>query len=123
MIHPVPNMHEYEEGGQKLNPPEAKKLAGRPKKLRNRQADEPRNPHKASSKNINVTCAKCLQKGYNQRSYKNKLHPKPKMVKMSSKSQTRGGGQATSQPPMSTVSIGLKRRSTRSSTQWYWQRT
>ncbi|GMP31578.1 hypothetical protein CsSME_00005733 [Camellia sinensis var. sinensis] len=97
-------MHEYEEGGQKLNPPEAKKLAGRPKKLRNRQADESRNPHKASSKNIN-------------RSYKNKLHPKPKMVKMSSKSQTRGGGQATSQPPMSTASIGLKRRSTRSSTQ------
>lgn len=68
MIHPVPDMHEYEEGGQKLNPPEAKKLAGRLKKLRNRQADEPRNPHKASRKNINVTCAKCLQKGHNQRS-------------------------------------------------------
>ncbi|CAL5345911.1 unnamed protein product [Camellia sinensis] len=66
MIHPVPDMHEHEEGGQKLNPPEAKKLAGRPKKLRNRQADEPQNPHKASRKNINVTCAKCLQKGHNQ---------------------------------------------------------
>ncbi|CAL5374027.1 unnamed protein product [Camellia sinensis] len=31
-------------------------------------------------------------------------------------SQTRRGGQAASQPPMSTTSIGLKRRSTRSST-------
>ncbi|KAL7179512.1 hypothetical protein ACSBR1_042833 [Camellia fascicularis] len=60
MIHPIPDIQEYEEGGKKLNPPEAKKLAGRPKKLRNRQADEPRNPHKASRKNINVTCAKCL---------------------------------------------------------------
>ncbi|XP_028055286.1 uncharacterized protein LOC114259467 [Camellia sinensis] len=35
-IHPVPDMHEYEESGQKLNPPQAKKLAGRPKKLRNK---------------------------------------------------------------------------------------
>ncbi|CAL5336346.1 unnamed protein product [Camellia sinensis] len=32
---------------------------------------------------------------------------------MSSNIQTRRGGQATSQPPMSTTSIGLKRRSTR----------
>ncbi|CAL5375968.1 unnamed protein product [Camellia sinensis] len=131
----------YKEGGWKLNPPEAKKLVGRPKKLRNRQADEPRNPHKASRKNINVTCAKCLQKGHNQRSCKKKLHPKSKMVKQrctsgqssqpastptltsttnipsNDNSKTRRGGQAASQPPMSTTSIGLKRRSTRSSTQ------
>ncbi|CAL5378123.1 unnamed protein product [Camellia sinensis] len=36
---------------------------------------------------------------------------------MSSNIQTRRGGQAASQPPMSTASIGLKMRSTRSSTQ------
>ncbi|XP_028055287.1 uncharacterized protein LOC114259468 [Camellia sinensis] len=85
-IHPVPDMHKYEECGQKLNPLEAKKLTGRPKKLRNRQADEPRNPHKASRKSINVTCAKCLQKGHNQRSCKNKLHPKSKMRSTSGQS-------------------------------------
>ncbi|CAL5428087.1 unnamed protein product [Camellia sinensis] len=36
---------------------------------------------------------------------------------MSSNIQTIRGGQAASQPPMSTASIGLKRRSTRASTQ------
>ncbi|CAL5391103.1 unnamed protein product [Camellia sinensis] len=36
---------------------------------------------------------------------------------MSNNIQTRRGGQATSQPPMSITFIGLKRRSTRSSTQ------
>ncbi|CAL5420333.1 unnamed protein product [Camellia sinensis] len=36
---------------------------------------------------------------------------------MSNKSQTRRGGQAASQPLITTASIGLKRRSTTSSTQ------
>ncbi|KAL7176505.1 hypothetical protein ACSBR2_029937 [Camellia fascicularis] len=93
--------------------------------------------------------------GHNQKSCKNRLHPKSKMVKrstrgqssssqpaltstprvstrgqsycsqppmttnqMSSGRQTRKGGQSSSQPPVTSASIGLKMRSSRSSTQF-----
>ncbi|KAG5544094.1 hypothetical protein RHGRI_016740 [Rhododendron griersonianum] len=89
MIHPVPDIYEYVQTGlQPLNPPLAKKLGGRPKKARNKQADEPSAKKKgdeqiASRKNLNVTCGKCLQVGHNKRTCKNRLHPKSKMMKRS----------------------------------------
>lgn len=88
MIHPVPDIYEYVQTGlQPLNPPLAKKLGGRPKKARKKQADEPSAKKKgdeqiASRKNLNVTCGKCLQVGHNKRTCKNRLHPKSKMMKV-----------------------------------------
>lgn len=83
MIHAVPGMHDYVVTGiQPLQPPLSRKLTGRPKKLRRRQADEPRDPHKASRKNINVTCGKCLGSGHNKRTCKNRIHPNSTMLKV-----------------------------------------
>ncbi|KAH7853589.1 hypothetical protein Vadar_004442 [Vaccinium darrowii] len=85
MIHPVPGMHDYLViGYQPLQPPLSKKQTGRPKKLRRRQADEPRDPHLASRRNINVTCAKCLGSGHNRRTCKNRIHPNSSMLKKGS---------------------------------------
>ncbi|KAF7149666.1 hypothetical protein RHSIM_Rhsim02G0065400 [Rhododendron simsii] len=93
MIHPVPDMLDFVETGfQPLNPPNSKRGSGRPKKLRRRTADEPRDPNKVTRRGLNVTCAKCMQVGHNQRSCKNRIHPKSKLVKNGQKSN------ATSQP-------------------------
>jgi hypothetical protein len=41
---------------------------GRPKKLRRRDPDEPRNPHKVSRMNRYIKCGKCSKVGHNSRS-------------------------------------------------------
>ncbi|XP_012831102.1 PREDICTED: uncharacterized protein LOC105952133 [Erythranthe guttata] len=83
-ICPVPGEHDYVMTGlPQLLPPIIKKQPGRPKKKRNKTADEQgsRNPSKVSRKKLAVTCAKCLQTGHNKRGCKGQMHPNSKLLK------------------------------------------
>ncbi|XP_047979382.1 uncharacterized protein LOC125221304 [Salvia hispanica] len=68
--------------GYKVTPPPAKKMPGRPKKMRKRDPLEkdPSRPHKLR-KTCAMTCQRCLQQGHNTRSCKNDLVAKPSKEK------------------------------------------
>ncbi|KAI8560202.1 hypothetical protein RHMOL_Rhmol04G0237600 [Rhododendron molle] len=103
MIHPVPDMLDFVETGfQPLNPPNSMRRSGRPKKLRRRTADEPRDPNKVTRKGLNVTCAKCMQVGHNKRSCQNRFHPKSKLVK----AIRSGAGRGATRRGVTTVGTG-----------------
>ncbi|XP_058773528.1 uncharacterized protein LOC131647680 isoform X2 [Vicia villosa] len=53
-------------------PPIMRRAIGRPKKMRNKTADEPKNPYVLSKKFATVTCNKCGQAGHNKRTCKGK---------------------------------------------------
>ncbi|KAG5546978.1 hypothetical protein RHGRI_012869 [Rhododendron griersonianum] len=115
MIHPVPDMLDFVETGfQPLNPPNSKRGSGRPKKLRRRTVDEPRDPNKVTRRGLNVTCAKCMQFGHNKRSCKNMIHPKSKLVKngQTSNATSQPMGTHTDVPP----TIGTRIRAGRGAT-------
>ncbi|XP_027150426.1 uncharacterized protein LOC113750673 [Coffea eugenioides] len=73
--------HLIDNGMQLLNPSFVKKQLGRPKKLRRRVPDEPRDPQKASTKGLTVYCKRCLKVGHNRRTCKEPPHPKSKLYK------------------------------------------
>ncbi|XP_058753081.1 uncharacterized protein LOC131626266 [Vicia villosa] len=60
------------DGQFSINPPVMRRAIGRPKKMRNKVSDEPRNPHVLPGKLTTVTCHKCGGMGHNKRSCKGK---------------------------------------------------
>ncbi|XP_012845398.1 PREDICTED: uncharacterized protein LOC105965402 [Erythranthe guttata] len=87
-VFPVPGEHDYLKSGlPQLLPPVIKKQAGRPKKKRNKTADEQEtrkaDPTKVSRRNLPVTCARCLKVGHNKRGCKGEMHPNSKLHKNS----------------------------------------
>ncbi|CAK9183661.1 unnamed protein product [Ilex paraguariensis] len=82
LVYPVPSHCDWVQTGyDPILPSLIRKQPKRPKKLRKMDADEPRNPFKATRKNIPVSCGKCLKQGHNISSYKNAPHPKSKRFK------------------------------------------
>ncbi|XP_058727746.1 uncharacterized protein LOC131599386 [Vicia villosa] len=55
-----------------MSPPVMRRAIGRPKKMRNKTSDEPKNPFVLPKKFGTVTCNKCGQAGHNKRSCKGK---------------------------------------------------
>ncbi|XP_058776608.1 uncharacterized protein LOC131650925 [Vicia villosa] len=55
-----------------MNPPAMRRAIGRPKNMRNKSNDEPKNPHVLPRKFATVTCHKCGATGHNKRSCKGK---------------------------------------------------
>ena len=53
-------------------PPVMRRAIGRPKKMRIKTGDEPKNPHVLSRSFSTVTCNKCGQTGHNSRTCKGK---------------------------------------------------
>lgn len=83
VIHPVPSYHEWVNSSLlQIHPPEYHKPTNRPKKRRKRAADEPKDPHKASRKNLTVTCARCLTLGHNSRACTKPPHPDSRIFKV-----------------------------------------
>ena len=75
MINPVPGDHDWIETGlTPILPPKCRKQTGRPKKLRRRAADEPRNPYKVSRVGRVMTCQRCGGLRHNTRSCKGQGH-------------------------------------------------
>uniref|UniRef100_A0A2N9H3T4 SWIM-type domain-containing protein n=1 Tax=Fagus sylvatica TaxID=28930 RepID=A0A2N9H3T4_FAGSY len=69
IIHPMPGQDEWIKIRHlPLQPPHVLRLLGRPKKLRRRDPDEPRNPRKVSRMNRHIKCGKCNKVGHNSRS-------------------------------------------------------
>ncbi|WCJ30900.1 hypothetical protein M5689_012421 [Euphorbia peplus] len=65
-IQPVTNMKMWlETGNPPIEPPEVKKMPGRPKKNRRREHDEPRHG-KASRRGLQITCSICKTPGHNK---------------------------------------------------------
>lgn len=70
-INPIPGKHEWVKTNlPSVLPPIIRRPPGRPKKLRKRAADEPRNPYKVSRTNKVVRCGRCNIVGHNTRSCK-----------------------------------------------------
>ncbi|XP_027183865.1 uncharacterized protein LOC113782155 [Coffea eugenioides] len=67
--------HWIDSGIQLLNLPFVKKQPGRPKKLRRRGPDEPRDPLRASKKGLTIYYKRCLKAGHNRELVKNLLIP------------------------------------------------
>src|ERR1051325_8208042 len=59
-------------GQMTINPPLMRREIGRPKKMRNKSNDEPRNPHVLQRNLATITCKKCGALGHNKRSCKGK---------------------------------------------------
>src|ERR1051325_5854126 len=59
-------------GQMEINPPLMRREIGRPKKMRNKSNDKPRNPHVLQRTLATVTCKKYGALGHNKRSYKGK---------------------------------------------------
>ncbi|KAL7212538.1 hypothetical protein ACSBR2_015268 [Camellia fascicularis] len=108
MMHPVPGQHEWVETGMPaVAPPLYRKQPGRPPKIRKKGIDEPINPVRVSRQHRFIVCARCLQKGHNQRSCKGPVHPKSKLFKPTRSNQ---------QQPFSTTTATATATATASST-------
>jgi hypothetical protein len=69
IIHPMPGQDEWIKSGHlPPQPPHVLRPLGRPKKLRRRDPDEPRNPHKVSRMNREIKCGKYNKVGHSLRS-------------------------------------------------------
>uniref|UniRef100_A0A2N9J2Q8 Uncharacterized protein n=1 Tax=Fagus sylvatica TaxID=28930 RepID=A0A2N9J2Q8_FAGSY len=69
IIHPMPGQDQWIKSGHlPPQPPHVLRPPGRPKKLRRRNPDELRNPHKVSRMNRQIKCGKCNKLGHNSRS-------------------------------------------------------
>lgn len=80
IIKPVPSHHEWVHSNfAKIQPPLYHKPCGRPRKLRRKAANEPKNQHKQTRKGGTVTCARCLTLGHNSRACTLPFHPKSRM--------------------------------------------
>ncbi|CAK8532062.1 unnamed protein product [Lathyrus sativus] len=75
IIYPTngPQLWPLLEGQVPIKPPVLRRAIGRPKKLRNKVSDEPRNPHVLPRKLTTVSCHKCGAMGHNKRSCKGKM--------------------------------------------------
>jgi hypothetical protein len=68
MIYPVPSEDQWVRTGQdEVHPPVIRATPGRPKKLRRRGPDEPRNPHCMRKGGVSMRCSKCRTVGHNAR--------------------------------------------------------
>ncbi|KAH7834908.1 hypothetical protein Vadar_020838 [Vaccinium darrowii] len=99
-------------------PPNVKKQAGRPKKLRKRGNDEPRDTTTLKRRNTTTTCSQCGKLGHNKRSCKGQPIPRkqtarrsnlalgrnvgPESSRQATMGSTRGRQKSSSQPTMST---------------------
>ncbi|CAL5329197.1 unnamed protein product [Camellia sinensis] len=76
------SQHDWVETGlPAVAPPLYRKQPGRLPKMRKKGIDEPINPIRVSRQHRFIVCAKCLQKGHNQRSCKGLVHLKSKLFK------------------------------------------
>ncbi|XP_028057449.1 uncharacterized protein LOC114261379 [Camellia sinensis] len=91
----IPCKHAVEIGFPIVAPPLYRKQPGRPPKMRKKGIDEPRNPVRVSRQNRFMVCARCLQKGHNQRSCKGPVHPKSKLFKQKKSNQQQPPSPAT----------------------------
>ncbi|XP_071928158.1 uncharacterized protein [Coffea arabica] len=66
---------------QPPKPPAVRRMPGRPKKIRQRAADEPKKGQVSTRKGLVVTCKRCFQPRHNSRTYKNAIHPNSKFYK------------------------------------------
>jgi hypothetical protein len=84
MKYPVPSEDQWVRIGQdKMDPPVVKAVPGRPKKVRRRGLDEPRNPYFIRKGGVIMRCSKCKSVGHNTRTC-----PKRKTVSTPSSSRT-----------------------------------
>jgi hypothetical protein len=68
MIYPVPSEDQWVRTGQdEVDPPVVRAAPGRPKKVRRRGPDEPRNPHCIRKGGVTMRCSKCRAVGHNAR--------------------------------------------------------
>ncbi|CAL5434046.1 unnamed protein product [Camellia sinensis] len=95
-MHPVPGQHDWVEIGlPAVAPPLYEKQPGKPPKMRKKGIDEPINPVRVSRQHRFIVCARCLQKGHNQRSCKGPVHPKSKLFKPTRSNQQQPSSAAT----------------------------
>nr|XP_027071807.1 uncharacterized protein LOC113696617 [Coffea arabica] len=66
---------------QPPKPPAVRRMPGRPKKMRQRAADEPKKGQVSTRKGLVVTCKRCFQPRHNSRTCKNAIHPNSKFYK------------------------------------------
>lgn len=68
MIYPVPSKDQWVKTGQdEVDPPIIRSTPGRPKKIRRRGPDEPRNPYCMRKCGVTMRCSKCRAVGHNAR--------------------------------------------------------
>jgi hypothetical protein len=68
MIYLVPSEDQWLRTGQdEVDPPTVRATPGRPKKVRRRGSDEPRNPHCMRKGGVTMRCSKCRAAGHNAR--------------------------------------------------------
>ncbi|KAL7232023.1 hypothetical protein ACSBR2_010108 [Camellia fascicularis] len=63
--------------------------------MRKKGMDEPINPVRVSRQHRLIACARCLQKGHNQRPCKGPVHPKSKLFKPTRSNQQQPSSAAT----------------------------
>ncbi|KAK9291998.1 hypothetical protein L1049_019950 [Liquidambar formosana] len=74
MIYPVSSKKFWAKIGRPIvHPPSQKRPPGRPKKLRRREPDEPRDSYRVSKKHVQMRCGKCINMGTIRRPVKVKL--------------------------------------------------
>uniref|UniRef100_A0A2N9HYT5 SWIM-type domain-containing protein n=1 Tax=Fagus sylvatica TaxID=28930 RepID=A0A2N9HYT5_FAGSY len=112
IIYPMPGQDQWIKSGHlPSQPPHVLRPPGRPKKLRRRDPDEPRNPHKVSRMNRQIKCGKCNKLGHNSRSCNADITGETawqKRQKLKQQKTAQGGsfaatnqGHTSSQPPLS----------------------
>ena len=80
-IKAIPSMNYWDEvEADPIHPPAVRRQPGRPKKMRRREADEPRAT--STRRGLTVHCKRCFQPGHNSRSCRNAIHPKSKFYKV-----------------------------------------
>lgn len=68
MIYPVPSEDQWVRTGQdEVDPPIIRPTPGRPKKIRRRGPDEPKNPYCIRKGGVTMRCSKCRVVGHNAR--------------------------------------------------------
>jgi hypothetical protein len=68
MIYPMPSKDQWVRTGQdEVDPPVVRATLGRPKKVRRRGPDEPRNPYCMRKDGVTMRCSKCRAVGHNAR--------------------------------------------------------
>ncbi|KAK9283176.1 hypothetical protein L1049_011410 [Liquidambar formosana] len=68
------------------------KPPSRPKKLRRREPDEPRDSYRVSKKHVQIRCGKCHRYRHNRKTCKGQVAPKKGKAPAKNKGQAVGGG-------------------------------
>ncbi|KAL7176493.1 hypothetical protein ACSBR2_029929 [Camellia fascicularis] len=106
-----------------MAPPLYKKQLGRPPKMRKKGIDEPINPIRVSRQHRFIVCARCLQKGHNQRSCKGPVHPKSKLFKPTRSNQQQPSSTATATATATTTASSAPATATATTTATAYQPT